>query len=138
MEEDYLDFPTTIPPRDDKVALERALLAAQIAADNRGKDITIMDLQKLTTAFDFFVVVTGTSKRQLHAIAEAIDHTFEKTLKTQRISQEGYRESRWILLDYGDVVIHMFDQETREYFRLEDLWGGAKIVEFKPVENTLE
>lgn len=131
---DPMEMPTYILPRDGAEALKRAKMAAQVIADNRGTDITILDLRKLTYVFDYFIIATGTSSRQLHAISDAIDELFEKELKEKKLSTDGYRESRWILCDYGDVVIHLFDDETREYFRLEDFWGGAERIEFTPKE----
>jgi ribosome-associated protein len=120
------------PTAVKKTALERALLAAQTADDNRGKDIVILDLRQRTTVFDYFVLVTGTSRRQLHAISEEIDQVFENELGDRRLGIEGYAESRWILQDYGDVVVHMFDAPTRAYYALEDLWAGAERVPFVP------
>jgi len=116
-------------------ALKRALTAAQTADDNRGQDIVILDLREMTTFFDYFVVVSGTSRRQLHAISEEIDHALEDGLGDKRMGIEGYRESRWILLDYGDVVIHIFEPETRSYYDLENLWGTAKKVPFEPASS---
>ena len=113
-------------------ALERALVAARVAEDNRGRDIVVLDLRELTTMFDYFVVASGTSRRQLHAMSEEIDHALEDDLGDRRLGIEGYQESRWILLDYGDVVIHLFDDETRSYYGLEDLWGQARPVPFEP------
>jgi len=121
----------TSASRSDR-ALERALVAARTADDNRGRDIVVLDLRELTTFFDYFVIATGTSRRQLHAISEEIDHALEDGLGDRRMGIEGYSESRWILLDYGDVVIHMFDPETREYYALEELWAQAKRVPFEP------
>jgi len=117
--------------RSDR-ALERALVAARTADDNRGRDIVILDLRELTTFFDYFVIVTGTSRRQLHAISEEIDDALEKGMGDRRMGIEGYVESRWILLDYGDVVVHMFEPETRAYYALEQLWAQAKRVPFEP------
>jgi ribosome-associated protein len=108
------------------------LAAARTADDNRGRDIVILDLRELTTFFDYFVIVTGTSRRQLHAISEEIDHALEEGLGDRRLGIEGYDESRWILLDYGDVVVHMFEPETRAYYALEQLWAQAKRVPFEP------
>jgi ribosome-associated protein len=108
------------------------LVAAQVAADNRGRDIVVLDLRELTSIFDYFVVATGTSRRQLHAISEEIDHALEQGMGDRRLGIEGYRESRWILLDYGDVVVHLFDAETRDYYAIEDLWAEAKRVPFEP------
>jgi ribosome-associated protein len=113
-------------------SLERALVAAQVAADNRGRDVAVLDMRELTAMFDYFVLATGTSRRQLHAISEQIDHTLEQGMGDRRLGIEGYRESRWILLDYGDVVVHLFDAETREYYGIEDLWAQAKRVPFEP------
>ncbi len=113
-------------------ALERALAAAQVAADNRGRDVAVLDLRELTAMFDYFVLATGTSRRQLHAISEEIDHTLEQGMGDHRLGIEGYRESRWILLDYGDVVVHLFDAEARAFYALEDLWAEAKRVPFEP------
>jgi len=109
-------------------ALQRALLAARIAEENRGRDIVVLDLREMTSIFDYFVIVSGTSRRQLHAISEEIDRAMAEELGDRRLGIEGYVESRWILLDYGDVVIHLFEPETRDYYALEDLWDQAKRV----------
>ena len=111
-------------------ARELAVAAAQVAAENRGQDVTVLDLRDVTPICDFFVVATGTSRRQLHAMSEEIDHKLEDDLGDIRMGREGYDESRWILLDYGDVVVHLFDEETRQFYDLESLWGDAKRVEW--------
>ena len=108
--------------------LRRARIAARVAAENRGRDIVILDLRELTCMFDFFVIASGASRRQLHAISEEIDRVLQEELGDRRMGIEGYEESRWILLDYGDVVIHLFEPETRAYYAIEDLWGQAKRV----------
>jgi len=117
-------------PRGD--ALQRARVAARVAEENRGQDIVILDTRELTPMFDYFVIASGTSRRQLHAISEEIDHALEDDLGDRRMGIEGYDESRWILLDYGDLVIHLFEPETREYYALEQLWTQAKRVPFEP------
>jgi ribosome-associated protein len=111
-------------------SLELATAAAQTAQDNRGQDVRILDLRKQTPMFDYFVIATGTSRRQLHAMSEEIDHKLEDEMRDRRIGIEGYDESRWIILDYGNVVIHLFDDETRQYYRLEELWADAEQVDF--------
>lgn len=110
-------------------SLELALAAAETAEDNRGRDLVILDLRELSPMCDYFVIGTGASRRQLHAMSEAIDDRLGKELGDERLGIEGYRESRWILLDYGNVVIHLFDAETRGYYALENLWGEAPRVE---------
>ncbi len=119
-------------PVQTGLGLQRALLAAQTAEDNRGIDIVVLDMRELTSMFDFFVVASGTSRRQLHAMSEEIDHALEDQMGDHRLGIEGYGESRWILLDYGDVVVHLFEPEMRAYYALEDLWGHAKRVPRKP------
>ncbi len=118
------------PLRNADKALRRAVAAAQTAEDNRGRDIVILDVREMTTIFDYFVLATGTSRRQLHAMSEEIDHTLEDDMNDHRMGIEGYRESRWIVLDYGDVVIHLFEPDTRRYYALEQLWDRAKPVPF--------
>jgi len=109
-------------------SLQRAQAAARTAWDNRGKDIVILDMRQRTPEFDYFVIATGTSRRQLHAMSEEIDRVLEKELGDRRLGIEGYEASRWILLDYGDVVIHLFDEEARKHYDLERLWGGTVPV----------
>jgi ribosome-associated protein len=111
-------------------ALDRARLCANVAADNRGREILIIDLRKLTTLVDFFVIASGTSRRQIHAMADEIDRALAQ-LGEKRIGIEGYNESHWVLLDYGDIVVHLFDDNTRRYYDLENLWGDAPRVEWE-------
>lgn len=118
---------------NSEASLELALAAARVAAENQGRNIVVLDLRGVTPIFDFFVIATGTSRRQLHAMSEEIDHKLEDDLGDKRMGIEGYSDSRWILLDYGDVVIHLFDDETREYYDMENLWTQAKQVDLTGV-----
>jgi ribosome-associated protein len=119
---------SAVPVRPAGQALQRALAAARTAEENRARDIVVLDMRELSTMFDYFVLATGTSRRQLHAISEETDRVLEERMGDHRLGIEGYDQSRWILLDYGDVVIHLFDAETRGYYALEDLWAQAKRV----------
>jgi ribosome-associated protein len=120
---------------DDRADRSRqlALAAARVAADNRGRNIVVLDMRELTAVFDYFVIVTGSSRRQLHAISEEIDRVLEREMGDHRLGIEGYEASRWILLDYGDVVIHMFDDDTRKFYDLENLWSPAKRLDIAAV-----
>lgn len=109
-------------------SLQLALAAARTAEDNNGKDVVVLSMRPITPEFDYFVLATGNSRRQLHAISDEIDHILEGELGDERLGIEGYSEGRWILLDYGSVVIHMFDAETRKFYALEDLWATAERV----------
>ena len=124
-------------PAVEQRSLQLAIAAAKTAEENRGGDVVILDLRKLTPIFDYFVLATGSSRRQLHAMSEEIDHKLEDDLNDQRMGREGYDESRWILLDYGSVVIHLFDSETRSYYALEELWGDALRVPFAKAESAV-
>lgn len=115
---------TTAPPR----SLAAAIAAARTAAEHRGQDIVVLDMRSCSQLFDYFVIATGTSRRQLHAISEEIDRTMEQQFHDRRLGIEGYEASRWIVLDYGDVVVHLFDEETRQYYSLEELWADAERV----------
>ena len=114
-------------------SLDLALAAARTAADNRGRDITVLDLRGITPVFDYFVIATGASRRQLHAISEEIDRVLEQEMGDHRLGIEGYTGSQWILLDYGDVVIHLFDEKTRGYYDLENLWSPAPHVDVSAI-----
>lgn len=118
----------TTTDRAAERSLQLALAAARTADENRGQDIAVLDMRSITPVFDYFVIVTGNSRRQLHAISEEIDHCLEDELGDKRMGIEGYNESRWILLDYGTVVIHLFDAETRDFYALEQFWGAAEKV----------
>jgi ribosome-associated protein len=110
-------------------SLELALAAAQEAEDNRGQNVLVLDMRAETSAFDYFVIATGTSNRQLRAMSDAIDDVMQKQFGRRRLGLEGYQESHWILLDYGSVIIHLFDAPTRDFYRLEELWAGAMAVQ---------
>ena len=112
------------------VSLRLAIAAARTADENRGQDIVVLDVRELTSIFDYFVIASGTSRRQIHAMSEEIDHKLEDDLNDKRMSIDGYSsDSGWIVLDYGTVVIHLFDEDTRGFYSLEALWADAKKVD---------
>ena len=106
-------------------AREFALAAARIAAGRHCSDIVVLDLKGKSPATDYFVIATGTSDRQMRAVADEISEEARKG-GLQRFGRAGYEQARWILLDYVDVVIHIFDSEYRDYYDLELLWGDAE------------
>jgi ribosome-associated protein len=111
-------------------ALERAFMCAQVAEDHKGKDILVLDLRDLTPIFDFFVIATGTSRRQIHTLAEEIDAAMQREGE-KRLSIQGYDSSRWVAQDYGDVLVHIFDAEARDYYGLEELWADAPRLDWQ-------
>lgn len=110
-------------------AHERALICARVAEDNKAKDIVVLDLRGKTPLYDFFVIMTGSSRRQMHALADEIEAAL-KAVGDRRLSMQGYQGSRWIVEDFGDIMIHVFDQESREYYSLDDLWADAPKVDW--------
>ncbi len=114
-------------------SLELAKAAARTAAENNGLDIVVLDMTKHTALFDYFVIATGTSSRQVRAISDEIDNTLEHRLGDRRLGIEGLDQSRWVVLDYGTIVIHLFDEEFRSFYSLESLWADAARVDLTDV-----
>ncbi len=113
-------------------ALERAALAARIGEDNKAKDIVVLDMRKLTPLFDYFVIMTCISQRQSRTLAEEIDGALT-AVGDKRLAIQGFQASRWIVQDYGDLMIHIFDAEARTYYGLEDLWTDAAKIDWLSV-----
>ena len=111
-------------------SLDRACLSAQVAADNKGRDIIVLDMRGITPLYDFFVLVTGASRRQIHTITEETDAALRER-GDSRLSVEGYEASSWVVQDYGDIMIHVFNPQTREYYALEDLWADAPRIDWQ-------
>jgi ribosome-associated protein len=105
-----------------------AVAAAKIAAERRCKDITILDLRGKSPVTNYFVIATSTSTRQGRTVADEICEQAKKA-GFARFGQAGYEHGRWILLDFVDVVVHIFDDECREYYDLEILWGDAERID---------
>jgi ribosome-associated protein len=103
---------------------------ARVAQDNKGQDIVVLDMRGLTPLFDFLVLATGTSRRQIHTLAEEIDAAMRAT-GDRRLSIEGYQAGKWVVQDYGDIVVHVFAPDTRSYYGLEDLWADAAQVDWQ-------
>ncbi len=110
-------------PTLDAVALADRIAA--IASDKKAQDIRVIDLRGIVSYTDFFVICSGGTERQTKAIHDAIHESLKHDDGLLPRRTEGARESRWILLDYLDCVVHIFTPEAREYYRLEQLWGEA-------------
>lgn len=110
--------------------LHRACLAAKVARENKGDKVEVFDLRDITTEFDFFVLATGASRRQVHTIVEEVDAAMRAAGDT-RMGVNGYEASKWVVQDYGDVMVHVFDPDTRDYYRLDEVWADAKLVDWE-------
>lgn len=110
-----------------KSAKKIALLCAEATLSKKANDVVILEMKKLTNLTDYFVICSGTSDVQVKAIANAVDELVNKEkIKIHHI--EGYEWATWILIDLYNVVIHIFYEETRKLYDLENLWGDAKII----------
>ena len=109
---------------------KKAIEAAKIANSKKAKDTLILELKNLSTFTDYFVICSGESSIQVKTIAEAIEEKFSKN-KIFLLGREGLSSARWILLDYGDVVIHIFNEESRAYYELEKFWLDAPRISIK-------
>ena len=108
---------------------EIAVECAKIADKKKARNIIILDISKLTPVTEYFVICTGINERQLYTIADEIEKELKK-LSIKKFGIEGYREAKWILIDYGDVIVHLFNKEMRSYYDLELLWGDAPEVKW--------
>lgn len=124
----------TAVPRSQELyqrSLANAITAARIADELRGQDIVVLDLTHVTSIVDFFVIATGTSRRQMTAIADEVNRKLKQEDGNRRIGIEGYRtEGHWILVDFGDIVLHVFTAEGRSAYDLEQLWADATRIEW--------
>ncbi len=102
-----------------------ALTAAKLAAERHCTNVVVLDLRDISPATDYFMIATGTSSRQMRSVADEICQAAREQGQ-QRFGRAGYDQGRWILLDFFDVVIHIFDAEYRDYYDLELLWGDAE------------
>lgn len=107
---------------------ELALTAAEAAFNKKAQDVIILELGDLTVIADYFVICSGESTTQVRTVAEFIEHELSRK-GIAPIGREGVRHGHWVLLDYGDVIIHVFEKETREYYGLEKLWMDARTIE---------
>ena len=114
---------------------EWAILAATAAADKKATDVVVIDVAELLVVTDYFVIGTGNTAIQVRAIADEVEDRLREEAGIKPIGREGADEARWILLDYADFVVHVFQPEEREFYRLEKLWGDAARVAL-PAEVT--
>jgi ribosome-associated protein len=104
-----------------------ARAAVEIASDKKASDVILLDIREVSTIADYFVICSGSNRRQIQAIADALDKQLGEQ-GANLLHREGVAEAGWILLDFGDVIVHIFGPKDREYYRLESLWSEAKTV----------
>lgn len=104
---------------------------ARALDDKKAENIIILDLRNISQVADYFIIASGNNPRQLHAMSKAVQEHMA-TLGARPIGIEGGETDRWVLLDYGDIVLHLFDPDWRKLYDLELLWGDAPRLEWKP------
>jgi ribosome-associated protein len=111
-----------------------AKACANYAADKKAEDIVVLDLQGISSFTDYFVICSGTSEPHLKAIAGEIEERLREEHHIRAVSVDGFPASQWIVLDYMQVIVHVFRQEKREFYSLEDLWGDAPRIAWEAAE----
>jgi ribosome-associated protein len=115
-------------------AQEVALLAAVAASDKKAEDILVLDVSELLVVTQYFVICTGRTNVQVRAIADEVEEQLRVKAGEKPIGREGAGEDKWVLLDYADVVVHVFQPEERDFYRLERLWGDAPRIPVPGIE----
>jgi ribosome-associated protein len=103
-------------------------LAIRCAADKKAFNTAVLDLRAIASFTEYFVITTGANQRQVQAIADEINEQLKKQLATRPVRIEGYNSAEWVLVDYGDFVIHIFNEDSRSFYDLERLWRDARRV----------
>jgi ribosome-associated protein len=114
-----------------------ASLCATYADDKKAEDIVVLDVRGIASFADFLVVCAGTSEPHLKAIAGGIEESLRKDYGLRPYKSDGIPASQWIVLDYVDVVVHVFRTESRSFYAIEDLWSDAGRVEWQPIAKTI-
>ena len=111
---------------------EIAILAAKALDAKKGKDIKVLEIDKITTLSDFFVICTGSSNTQINALCDEVEKELSAAGE-EPLHREGHRGGTWVLLDYGCVAVHVFNAEAREFYSLEHLWADGKEIDLTGV-----
>jgi ribosome-associated protein len=116
--------PQILPSLDTVQRVREAVAAAE---DRKALDLKVLHLQKISDFTDYFMICSGTSERQVQAIADAVQEKLREN-RVRPLHVEGYNRGQWVLIDYGDLVVHVFQEEPRRHYALERLWGDAPDV----------
>ena len=122
-----ITIPTARTPFEDLD--EPVQLAIKCAQEKKAVELIALDLREIASFTEFFVIASGTNQRQVQAVCDEINEQLKKQLNAKTVRIEGYNTGEWVLLDYGDFVVHVFNKEAREFYDLERLWRDARKVE---------
>lgn len=111
-------------------ALEMARVAYRALDEKKGQNIKVIDISEVSVITDYFVIVNGSNSSQVNALVDEVDEKMHKAGYSLN-QQEGHGNATWVLMDYGDIIVHVFDRESREFYNLERLWRDGKEVTFE-------
>ena len=111
----------------EESTLDRVKCAVAALEDKKAKDIKILDISSVSIIADYFIIATGANEPQIKAMVDNVDEVFSKRGIAPK-STEGYKNANWVLLDYGDIIIHVFDEENRLFYDLERIWRDGKEI----------
>ena len=103
-------------------------MAADAIFDAKGSDIVLLDVEKVFFLSDVFVIATGTSRPHVQALAEKVEESLKEQVELKPIRLEGKTEAEWVLVDYGDIIVHLFQSSPRDFYSLERLWGDSERI----------
>ena len=109
-------------------ALEMARVAYQALDEKKGEDIRVIDISGISVIGDYFVITNGTSDSQVRALVENVEEKMHKAGYAAK-ETEGHRSGAWVLIDFGDVIVHIFDRENRQFYNLERIWSDGKRID---------
>lgn len=116
-------------------SLEKAKKIASILDEKKGRGVSILKVREETVITDYFVIATATSSTHLKALCDEVEYQLKENDGICANRTEGYQGGGWILVDFGDVIVHIFDAESRDFFNLEKLWAAAERIEFEAKED---
>lgn len=112
---------------EEKRSRKMAILALNAMKEKKAEDIRIIDIEKISTLADYFLIASGTNRNQVHAIADFVEEKLGRAgYEVQHT--EGYESANWILLDYGDIIVHIFDRKNRLYYDLDRIWRDGMAI----------
>lgn len=109
-------------------AKEMAALAVAALEDKKALDIKILDISDISTIADYFIIASGSNRNQVQAMADSVDEALGRAGHVVK-NTEGYQNANWILMDFGDIIVHLFDEENRLFYDIERIWRDGKLVE---------
>lgn len=118
----------------DKKAKEMARLAYKALEDKKAEDIRVINIEKVSVLADYFLIASGMNKNQVQAMADNVDETLHKAGYPSK-QMEGYQTANWILMDYGDIIVHVFDRENRLFYDLERIWRDGESISLEELDE---